>query len=306
MPQDTDIRTNRDIDNLIIEGQFHMAEDWGMQQLADYLQELQLVSIGVPYSELGIAQRRHSARPGIIKMAISGPKVIQDPELLNNAELTPAGSYAHLRLEGVMRSKDGASHQGVGTLINSLQAAYQNDNIQGILLEANTGGGEATAGQMLKAALEQSPKAVVTYAHFLASAGVMGTLPSDEIIASSLMAEIGSIGTYITLSRGFREWYARNFQEVYADKSTNKNKELRQYIADGDLSGIRAMVNRTNEHFLNDVQQYRPLKGNIENTLSGELFDAPKAKRRGLIDGIGSFQHAIKRLGVHVKRRQNQ
>lgn len=306
MPQNTDIRTNRDIDNLIIEGQFHMADDWGMQQLADYLQELQLIAIGVPYSELGIAQRRHATKPGIIKMAISGPKVIQDPELLHNVDLTPAGSYAHLRLEGVMRSKDGASHQGVGTLINSLQAAYQNDNIQGILLEANTGGGEATAGQMLKSYLDQRPKAVVTYAHMLASAGIMATLPSDEIIASNPDILVGSIGTYRTITKGFREWYNANFIEVYADDSQNKNSAVRKYLKDGDLSGIRKMINRTNKNFLTEVQQYRPLKGDIENTLSGELFDAKTAKRRGLIDGIGSFQHAIKRLGVHVKRRQNQ
>jgi len=203
-----------------------------------------------------------------------------------------------------MRSSDGLSTRGINSLIQNFNDALTNPNIEGILLEVNTGGGEVTAAQMLKSAIEQSPKAVVVYAHMMASGGVLGTLTADEIVASGPLARIGSIGTFITISKRFAEWYNENYTDIYADKSGNKNKSFRSLLK-GDLSALKQDVNSTNEYFLKEVQKYRQLRGDTDVTLSGELFYAGDAKRRGLIDGIGGFQYAVKRLQANVKLRKN-
>jgi ClpP class serine protease len=295
--------SNSDVDFFIAHGEFEIDHAFAMQEFTWYLQELAEIRAGLPYEALGIAERRRRSMPGIITAA---SKRVSDPKMLKDESLTPKGSFAHLRLQGVMRSKDGASSRGVNSLIEDMNAAFDNDRIEGIMIEANTGGGEVTAGLMLQSIIEQSPKAIVVYAHQLASAGVRATLPADEIIASSKSAEIGSIGTFISLPRNFAARYKEYFQDIYADKSTNKNAWFRQWL-EGDLSGLKADINRSNDNFLADVQKYRELKGSekqIEEVLSGKMFYATEAKRRGLIDGIGGFQYAVKRLKANVNRRK--
>lgn len=301
--QTTEVRPNRDIEAFLLSGNFEIEESWGFDQLVDYLNELNLLRAGADYKELGIGMRRHSARPSVISMVAGQPKVINDPEVLKTALDTPAGSFAHLRLQGVMRSQDGASSRGINQLINDFHAANQNDNIHGILLEATTGGGESIAGTMLQGVIAESPKPVVVWTHFLGSAGVRGTLPADEIIASSDAAQVGSIGTFITLSKDFARYYTAYYDDIYADKATNKNRDFREFLK-GNLQPLRDSVNRSNQFFLDEVARFRDLRRDIEHTLSGEVFHAREAKSRGLIDGIGTFNYALSRLEANVKRRK--
>lgn len=269
-------------------GEFAIEAGYAREQLARYLEELSLVEKGVKYSDLGIAERRHAMLPGVIVID-NAVRTVQDPAVLQNASLTPPGSFAHLKLQSVMRAQDGLSTRGINSLIQDFNAAFTNDNIEGILLETNTGGGEVTAAQILKSVIEDAPKAVVVYAHMMASGGVLGTLAADELIASGPGARIGSIGTFMSLPKGYAELYNNYYTDIYADKSTNKNKAFRKML-EGDLSDLRADINETNEYFLAEVKKYRELKGDVNHTLSGELFFANEAKKRGLIDSIGSFQ----------------
>jgi len=297
------VLTNRDIDRLLLHGKFHIQPEFGMDMLSMYFEDLMLLEAGAKYAELGISQRRAAQRPGVIYAAAGRPVMVQDPALLKDENKTPKGAFAHLRLSGVMRSRDGASHQGVGTLVQDINLANYNERIDGILIEVNSGGGEAIAGEMLMSALENNPKPVVAYAHLMASAALEAMLPADEIIASNKTAEIGSIGTMITVSNGFSEWYKRNFIDIYADKSTNKNAAFRAFL-DGDMGPLKKELNATNEAFLASVARHRPLKGDVEHTLSGAMFQAAEARRRGLVDGIGGYDYALKRLTAAVKRRK--
>lgn len=296
------VRSNRRIDTLITSALWHIDQRWGAEQLDRYLTDLDLIESGASFADIGYAERRLNTMPALIS---AGPqrKVVEgcSVNLYDPAEVMP-GSFALIRLSGVMRADDGASSRGITSMVRDLRAAYQNDNIAGILIEANTGGGESTAGEMLYSILNESPKAVVTWFHKLASAGIQATLPSDEIIASNPSAEAGSIGTFMTMSRGFANFYNSNYEDIYASKSTNKNREFRELLK-GNKAPLMEMVDKSNELFLSKVQAHRPLRGNIDYTLSGAMFTAQQAKSRGLIDGIGSWSYAIRRLEANVAQR---
>jgi ClpP class serine protease len=295
------MKENKDIDAFIATAQAWEIElNFGISQMNDYLNEIALVSAGVPFSELGIAKRRHAQLPTVIDFNAA---TIGDSATLKSEADTPQGSVAHLKLSGVMRAEDSISTRGIQSLIGDLQSAYANNNIEGILLEVNSGGGESRAGQMLQAVLQDSPKPVIVWGHLIASAAVRATLPADEIIASGAGAEIGSIGTYVTLQKGFAEAYKSAYTDIYADKSTNKNKDFRQLI-EGDTSALRQSINQSNEIFLNEVKAFRELKGDTDRTLSGEVFSASAAKYRGLVDGIGGLQYAMKRLKANIQSRK--
>lgn len=288
-----------------------MAIEWNFafEAWAGYVEELMALEAGAPFASLGIGQRRAASMPGVAFLQENGrPKVIQDPDLLHSEENTPDGAIAHLRLEGVMRSQDGMSSRGIGSLVSDINSAESNDKIEGILLEVNSGGGQAIAGQILNSAIASCSKPVIILGHFVASAAYMASVAADKIIASSAAAQFGSIGTMISIPRGLAANYNRWYQDMYASKSTNKNRAWRSFL-EGDLTGLRESLEATNEAFHETVMSSRQLTGsetNISYTLSGEMFEANAAKRRGLLDAIGGIDVALNEITKAAKRRKMQ
>lgn len=302
--KDKSISSNRNVDTLIVEGNFCIEREFAFAELSNYAHELSLLQRGVPFSELGIAERRRRNKASIITLQGGRPALV-DMYVANRkgVEIAP-NSFAHIKLEGVMRARSGMSSYGADALSTEIQQAFSHENITGIFIEANTGGGEALAGEMLKSVLESSPKAVVVYAHLLCSAGIHATLPADEIIASNNAARIGSIGTMMSVNKRFRDWYNKNYDDLYAEGSGNKNSSFRKFLA-GDTSGLVSELNAHNKLFQQEVKNYRPLKGQISQTLSGAVFTAADARKRGLVDGIGGFDYAVKRLQANIDLRKN-
>jgi ClpP class serine protease len=290
------------LDGFLAVGNFEIDPQYGVMQLGQYLESLSALQMGVPYEKLGIEKARSQKQATVIQYQNNIARTIGDSEMLADTAITPRHSIAHLKLSGTMRSNDFWCNRGVDSLVQDIQAAFQNDHIIGIVLETNTGGGESVAGQILNGALRDAPKPVVVWSHFLASAGIMGTLPASEIIASTSAASFGSIGTFVTLDKRIAEWYNRNYTDVYAQKSSNKNRPFRALMK-GDMSAIQEMVDIHNQSFIEEVQAFRHLKGtaaDIAHTLSGEMFQANEAKLRGLVQGVGGFQYAIKRVMAHA------
>jgi ClpP class serine protease len=291
------------IETLALQGSWDIDFDWGAAQLGNHLQEMDLLKSGVPIAELGIIQRKEAAHPRLVQADGSRARLIK-PELLREKSEVPAGSFAILKLNGVMRASDGMCSRGIDSLIQDFYAAYDNDNIEGIMLEINSGGGESMAGSMLQNVIGDSPKAVVSWFHMMASAALRAALQSDEIIGAGEGAMAGSIGTYITLDKWFAQYYSKYYEEIYADKSSRKNRSFREYLK-GNNEPMREEINKHNDIFLEEVQKYRQLRGDVERTLSGEMFSAKDAKRRGLSDGTGGMQYAIQRLQANVNRRKS-
>lgn len=290
------MKFNRKVDQIFLSGTLAIDLTFGERSLRSYLHELELLDAGVPFSELGIKERKAAQLPRFVSQEGEEIEVsINDDEDIE----IPRGSIARLYLAGVMYADDGLSSYGVRTICNWIERFSNDPSIDGILLEVNSGGGELTAGQMLKSAIEACSVPVVTWVHFSASAAVMGTLPSDEIIANDQYAEIGSIGVLYSMNEKFVRWYRKNVRDIYSEKSPDKGKKWRAYL-EGDMSMYLDDATDFDEMFMQDVRNHRPLKGNVEETLAGGMFVANDAKDRGLIDGIGNINYALRRLTSHI------
>lgn len=207
------------------------------------------------------------------------------------------GKIAVVPLKGVMMLESGLCNAGIQRVSNIFREQSNNPDVLAIVVDANTGGGEALAGQEFSNAVSESTKPVLFYAHFLASAGVMASLHADEIYAAGNQTEVGSIGVMATINKEFLDWYKEAFTSYYADTSPNKNEELRGLL-DGDSSKLIEALNKADERFMADVKKFRDLKGDsatIKETLSGRMFFAAEAQKRGLIDGIKTKAEVIER-----------
>lgn len=286
--------------------------EFGFRELNKYLQDLALVSLGVSFSELGISKRREEKKTRLItpSEAAVGSKSEQPlysfaswRDLYNRNEIPP-NSIALLSLSGVMRSESAISSPGVDSLIEDLRAAYNHPNVSGVIIETNSGGGESLAGSMLKSAIQERNKPVVGFGHLVASAAYRALSGADEIISSSDYSEFGSIGTMITLDSRFLNAYRERFADFYGTGASGKNFEFRQALA-GNYAPLQNRVDELTAKFQEEIKRDRPLRGErslIAETLSGKVFDGVQSKKRGLVDGIGNMQYAVKRVRALTKK----
>lgn len=145
--------------------------DYGLQQLNNFVFESSHTD------RIDFAARREAKFPTII--SADGTLISRDKDFKNAV----AGSILHLKLSGTMRSEDGLCSRGINSLINDMYDGFSAKNIDGIFMEVDTGGGESSAGHKLHNAMLDKNKPILTYGHRIASAGIMGTLASDEIVA---------------------------------------------------------------------------------------------------------------------------
>lgn len=288
---------NRGIEKMLSYGQLCIEEGYGFRCLNQYLSDIELMRSGAPYSSLGISKRREAGMPAIVKVSASSYDIVSDPYILRNEKLTPKGSIALLRLEGVMNSQDDASSYGVQNMAQQLRYAYANNNIEAVIIEGNSGGGEVTAMQIMVGAIQERNKPVIGFGHFVASAAYGTFAATDEVIASDAMAEFGSIGAVITINKEFLAWYKETFESFYGKDAPLKNEAMREALKD-NFQPIQDLADKATTQFHDMVSALRPLNGGDayrKATLSGKMFDANEAKRRGLIDGIGNMAYAVKR-----------
>jgi len=199
-------------------------ENIGMGYYMEFLSSMEMLKAGVPYKELGYARRRASGAPSLYEISAEGE--VTNRRTGNVFSETPDG-ILHMRLDGVMLSSSGPYTYGADYQAEKLRMAYQNDRIKAIVLEVNSGGGEALAGAMLSEAVAGKNKPVVAWVQIAASAAYLAISAADEIVLATPYAQVGSIGAYVSIDRAALAYYAENVLSIYATQSSDKNKDFR-------------------------------------------------------------------------------
>lgn len=229
----------------------------------------------------------------------SGERIVTTGNLVtmqdSRVDSLQKGTIIKLYLNDFMAVDGDLCTMGVQELADNLLYYRDNPNVSGAILEVNSGGGEAMAGQIMFNAIRDFKKPVVAYVHNAGSAAFMAIAGVKEIVASGPLSRLGSIGAFISLDKKFIEFYKSRFEDIYSDLSDDKNSAIRNYIDTGDKSGIKSMLNESVEAFQKLVTDNREIKEK-DSTLRGGMFSAKEAKSRGLADIVGTEVLAIKRL----------
>ena len=292
---------NRNIEGFLMTSQMlELDFEFGFQQLNMYLQDVMFRDAGYDFKDLGVSERRHAAAPTLLIPSDSSANgyLVDKWDMMDGN--VPHGSIAHLKLSGVMRTQSSISSPGVDSLARDMRAAYNNPKIAGVIVEGTSGGGESMAGNVLKSAFSEKNKPTVMWGHLLASAAFRAATGADEIIMSSPQAEAGSIGTMISMDMKELNKFRERFTEFYGTDAPNKNGDFRRAMA-GDFTAIQERVDALTREFHKEIKRDRPLQGDaamIKETLSGAMFNAVEAKRRGLVDAIGNLNFAIRRVNA--------
>lgn len=212
----------------------------------------------------------------------------------------PEKSIAVISLKGDMMKEGTMCAYGTSEIAEQMNEAINSQNIEGIVLDIDSGGGAIDAIPPLLDAISNAKsknKCVVALCDLCASAAYYVASYCDEIIASNtISAEFGSIGVMMSFA-DYAKYYEDNgikVHTIYSDLSSYKNAPFESAKA-GDYKAIKEEeLNPLAKKFQNAVRSQRPnLDTKVEGILNGRTFFAEDAQKNGLIDNIGNMDFAV-------------
>ena len=186
---------------------------------------------------------------------------------------------------------------GMEEVSEILQACYDSEDISGILLKVESGGGDGMAMRLLNEKIADRTKTVIGFIDDFACSAAYGIVSGcDLIVVNSNMARVGSIGTYLSMAD-----YTKQFEKagvdiytVYATASKDKNGEVREALK-GNLKPLEDLANTFNENFLTTIETNRDGKLTESRDVwgTGKVYFAKEALKLGLIDKIDTFTNTL-------------
>lgn len=223
------------------------------------------------------------------KAAIEGSEKITDGKMV-------------IPISGVMLNKAGGLDAlcgvyGYNMLKGSLQAAWDNDDVNHVILDWDSPGGMSCgcsemANEVRTLATKKRVTSICT-GQMCSAAYYIGSA-ADEIYASDPMCIIGSIGCYMLhcdqSSKDAQD--GLKFTYVKAGKYKTLGNE-HEPLDDGSKSILQDMVNNAYDMFLSDVATNRNTSVDaIKNLAEGKIYDANKAPK-ALFDGIKTLDELL-------------
>lgn len=214
----------------------------------------------------------------------------------DNIKTAPRNSVAVTPLTGVVMKNDFCGSPGTKTLAQWMQEADKSDNIIAHTLYVDSPGGSVDGTMDFSETIKTLNKPVVCFSDgLMASAAYWIGSSAKHIMASNKLNQIGSIGTYITLTDWSKHDEMNGIRdiEIYATKSTEKNIEYREALK-GNEDLMKQRLDYFNEAFMSSIKRNRFGKSlNTDKTLKGQLHFSSDAIQYGLIDSIGTFEDAV-------------
>ncbi len=221
-------------------------------------------------------------------------------------------TLALLKIEGIIL--DGAS----GSLsidstynhrrfLNQLQAAFEQPDIKGIILEINTpGGGVYESDEIYNRILElkaRYKKPVVVYmAQQAASGGYYISMAADKIYANRNTLT-GSIGVVISAYN-----YSELAKKVGIEELVFKSGPAKDMMnpmrpaTDEEKQIMQGLVDESYGFFVDAVVRGRNLqRDQVLQLADGRIYTGPQAQKLGLLDEIGNLDSAVAGTAELVK-----
>ena len=208
----------------------------------------------------------------------------------------------------IMLGEDSWYAGNANSVLRSIRRATHDPEVEGLILEINSGGGGITDSDIIYKALldfkaEQDGRVVVSIMGDLAASGAYYiALASDHIMAHPTTLT-GSIGV-ILQSYNFRELAQKlGIQDVTIKSGANKDMlNPFQEVKPEQKEMLQTVISAMHDRFVALVAENRKLpKETVRPLADGRVFLADEALRNKLIDGIGYDQDARRKIAELLK-----
>lgn len=216
-------------------------------------------------------------------------------------EKAPKDSIAVLSFDGAITKGDQwCGDSGTVTKAELLRRCFANPNIKGVAIHMTSPGGSGNAIEAFKSAMSERNKPVVAYIdEMAASAGYWIASMADEIVILNNRAEVGSIGSYVTLANwdGYYEKLGLKVQRIYSSYSTEKNRSVEEALK-GDTKMLIEELDKFTEFFFEDVKSGRSVLAEPKDSkiFKGAMYYGDQAVSNGMADHIGGWDVVEQRI----------
>lgn len=213
---------------------------------------------------------------------------------------------AVIPVRGTLTKYDTCFSIGTMTIASQLIRSAADDNVVGVVLDVDSGGGACNAVPIMIEAIQKvksAGKPIVAHCDFCASAAYWISSQCDSIFVDNALSAVGSIGvmTQIVDSSNLRS--GEKIITVYAKESSDKNLAYRKAL-EGDLELLQSEMSPIVQQFQNAVKKGRKnLQSDTPGVLSGAMFYAAKAREIGLIDNIMTLDQVVENVFVRAEYR---
>lgn len=249
-----------------------------------------------------MAERWHITRGGmerILQIAMREPRLEEMEELdLDFGERSAVNDrVATIPVEGPIFQKANLFTEMSGAtssqmLARDIQAADARDDVDAIVLNVNSPGGQQYGLAEVVDAVKESGKPVTAYVSGMAASAAYWIASAADEIVMSRESEAGSIGSVLGVYKDDDDVI-----EIVSEQSPYKRLKPED---EDNMKAWQEEVNASAELFINEVAQNRRVS--VDTVKSdfgrGGMFLADKAVSVGMADRIGSYESAIRAARV--------
>lgn len=186
---------------------------------------------------------------------------------------------------------------GAETMTELLESLAEDEEIKGIILRIDSGGGGARASDIIRNSIEEAKQEkpiIVSMAGEAASGGYMISAPADTIMAYplTLTGSIGIFGGKFSIE-GLNDWIGIKMEIVQRGK--NAGMFSPSYVqTEEEQERFRHNIQQGYDQFVESVAQGRGMSFEaVDEIARGRVWMGKQAAEIGLVDTLGGMDEAI-------------
>ncbi len=198
-------------------------------------------------------------------------------------------------MSGKSQSGFGGEAMGSETIVEALHKAAADDEVKAIVLRINSPGGSALASDMIWHATQKIDKPIIaSMSDVAASGGYYIAMGADKIYAEpgTITGSIGVVGGKLAMNGLYSKLGITTDAIRRGDNSTIFSAT--EKFSEGERKVVENMMQDVYRLFTTKAAEGRKMKlKDLESLASGQVYTGRIAKRKGLIDEVGSLKDAF-------------
>jgi protease-4 len=205
----------------------------------------------------------------------------------------------------IMDGEQPAGRIGGDTMADLLVRARQDENVKAVVVRVDSGGGSASASEVISREIELTRRAgkpvFVSMGSIAASGGYWIAAPADQIWATptTITGSIGIFGAFPTFERSLKSLgiTSDGVGTTKLSDAFDPSRPLNDRVA----QSMNQMIERGYRRFVQRVAEGRNMQPEaVEKIAQGRVWAGITAKDLGLVDEIGSLQDAVDAVAESV------
>lgn len=219
---------------------------------------------------------------------------------VSTSSFAGSGNVALISISGPIVAQKTAGLFGTGLvasedIVELIEAADDNDEVQAIIFEINSPGGSAVGSYEIADAINKVNKTTVAYIREVgASGGYWAASATDHIFANKMSAvgSIGVIGSYLEFA-GLLEDYNITYRRLVSGEHKDMGIPFKELTKEEERL-IQERLDSIRDIFVASVAENRGMSvAEVDKIATGLFFLGAEGKELGLIDEFGGYDEAV-------------